>query len=153
MKNSNLKLWIWGALLVPLLFVPSSHAQVYKWVDAKGQTHYSANKDDAGAARTDVVKLPTQPAQAPIAKPSTEYLRESSKQSQSSSPESGVDTSLPPKPPRSLSGGKEDGTDASRCVLARDVLSGAVRHSNGKPTDKYDLEVAQNDVRAFCRQR
>lgn len=52
--------------------------------------------------------------------------------------------------PRPLSGGKENGTDASRCALARDVLSGAVRHRNGTPTDANDREVAQNDIRAFC---
>ncbi len=55
------------------------------------------------------------------------------------------------KPPKSLSGGVEDGSDASRCNLARDVLSGAVRHGNGKPTDKYDREIAENDVRRYCR--
>jgi hypothetical protein len=53
--------------------------------------------------------------------------------------------------PKSLSGGKSDETDASRCNLARDVISGAVRHRNGAPTDKNDREVAENDIRAFCR--
>jgi hypothetical protein len=52
--------------------------------------------------------------------------------------------------PKSLSGGRSDDSDGSRCNLARDVLSGAVRHTNGAPTDKYDREIAENDVRAYC---
>lgn len=152
MQSSNIKQRIFGAFLVPLLFVSASHAQVYKWVDAKGQTHYSSRKDDAGAARADEVKLPPQPAPSPIAKPSAEYLRGQNKQTPPRLvPEKEADSPPTPKPPKSLSGGKEDGTDASRCALARDVLSGAVRHRNGQPTDKYDRDVAQNDVRAFCR--
>ena len=152
MQSLNIMLRVSGALLVLLLFVPVSHAQVYKWVDAKGQTHYSSRKDDAGAARADEVKLPLQPAPSPITKPSAENLREQKKQAQPRLvPEKEADSPPTPKPPKSLSGGKENGTDASRCALARDVLSGAVRHSNGQPTDKYDLDVAQNDVRAFCR--
>jgi hypothetical protein len=152
-QSSSIKLRIFGIFLVPLLFVSASHAQVYKWVDAKGQTHYSSRKDDAGSARADEVKLPPQPAPSPAVKPSAEYLREPNRQKQPQPRVVPEEAGGPPVPkqPRSLSGGKEDGTDASRCALARDVLSGAVRHSNGKPTDKYDLDVAQNDVRAFCR--
>ena len=41
-------------------------------------------------------------------------------------------------------------TDANRCRLARDVLSGAARHSNGKPTDQNDREIAQRDIGSFC---
>ncbi|WP_431096737.1 DUF4124 domain-containing protein [Polaromonas aquatica] len=141
---------IFGAFLLSLLLLPASHAQVYKWVDAKGQTHYSTRKEDAGGARTNEVKLPPQPAQPPAAKNPAEYSR-----GQNNIPpplaEKEAESPPKPKPPRSLSGGREDGTDASRCALARDVLSGAVRHSNGKPTDKYDIDVAQSDIRAFCR--
>ncbi len=151
MQNLNTTLRILAAFLVPLLCLSVSHAQVYKWVDAKGQTHYSTRKDDAGGAKTNEVKLPPQPAPSPIAKPSAEYSREQNKITPPLVPEIEADSPPRPKPPRSLSGGREDGTDASRCALARDILSGAVRHGNGKPTDKYDIEVAQNDIRAFCR--
>ncbi|MEO7886217.1 MAG: DUF4124 domain-containing protein [Polaromonas sp.] len=151
-KSSTNKHRVFGAFLVSLLFVSTGHAQVFKWVDAKGQTHYSSRKDDAGAARADEVKLPRQPAPSPATKASADHLREQNKQAQPRlAPQKEAESPATPKPPKSLSGGKDDGTDASRCALARDVLSGAVRHGNGKPTDKYDLDVAQNDVRAFCR--
>jgi hypothetical protein len=151
MQSSDIKLRILSAFLLPFLLVPASHAQVYKWVDAKGKTHYSSRKEDAGPAKAAEVKLPPQPAPSPAAKPAAEYLREQNRQTQPRLPPQEADSPPTPKQPRSLSGGKEDGTDASRCALARDVLSGAVRHRNGQPTDKYDLDVAQNDVRAFCR--
>ena len=41
-------------------------------------------------------------------------------------------------------------TNASRCLLARNVISGAVRHSNNAPTDSYDREVANRDIRNNC---
>ena len=151
MQNLTTKLRILGAFLLPLLILPAGHAQVYKWTDAKGQTHYSTRKEDAGGVKTNEVKLPPQPAQPPAAKASAEYSRGQNNILPPPMPDKEAESPPKPKPPRSLSGGREDGTDASRCALARDVLSGAVRHSNGKPTDKYDIDVAQNDIRAFCR--
>jgi hypothetical protein len=55
--------------------------------------------------------------------------------------------------PKPLFDGRDHRTDASQCVLARNVLNGAVRQGNGRPTDKYDREVAQNDTKAFCNSR
>lgn len=149
MQNLTTTLRTFGAFLLLLSLLPVSHGQVYKWVDAKGQTHYSTRKDDAGGAKTNEVKLPPQPAQ-PATKPPAEYSR-GENNIPPPMPDKEVESPPKPKPPKSLSGGREDGTDASRCALARDVLSGAVRHGNGKPTDKYDIDVAQSDIRAFCR--
>ena len=38
------------ALLLVLLLGPVAHAQVYKWVDANGKTHYGDKPTDAGTA-------------------------------------------------------------------------------------------------------
>lgn len=45
---------------MPLL----SQAQIYKWVDAKGVTHYSDNKYEAGA--TPVIELKPNGAPSPV---------------------------------------------------------------------------------------
>jgi hypothetical protein len=130
-----------------------SHAEIYKWVDANGQTHYSESKATAGKANSVEVKVKA-PAPSPDqVKAAREYwqdqdrqLNEREMQRQSKKP------SGPPMTPRpkSLSGGVSDSTDASKCNLARDVLSGAVQHRSGAPIDKYDLDTAKNDVRLFC---
>lgn len=145
-----------GALSVclTLLFVPStSHAEIYKWVDANGQTHYSERKDDVGKAKAVELKVAPQTVSTQATNPPTEYWQDQERkfkqrqiQKQNEKP-LGLPVNTSPK---SLSGGRENGTDASRCNLARDVISGAVKHTNGQPTDKYDQEVAENDIRAFC---
>lgn len=149
MTTMKTKSGVFIASVALVLCSSTSFAQVYKWVDAQGRTHYSSNKDDARGASTNELKLPAQPAPAPSTKTSAEHT-----QNKSTYPRQTYDRTpiTPPaaKPPRSLSGGREDGSDASRCALARDVLSGAVQHRNGKPTDKYDREVAQSDVQLFC---
>jgi hypothetical protein len=132
----------------------SSHAEVYKWVDAAGQTHYSQRKADAQGAKTAEVKITAAPEQPQTSVPSADYLRAQSKFA--AAPPKPTDAgggSYPGKASPSLSDGRDHGTDGSRCALARDVLSGAVRHGNGKPTDRYDREVAQSDVKNFCRSR
>lgn len=154
MKISNSSQSILSVCLT-LLFVPStSHAEIYKWVDASGRTHYSEKKEDAGKAKAVELKIETQPVSTQAANSSIRdwhkqerQLKQRQEQKLVEKPyKTTVNTS-----PRSLSGGRADGTDASQCNLARDVISGAVRHSNGEPTDKYDREVAENDIRTFCR--
>lgn len=141
----------WLALL---LASSASHAEIYKWVDANGKTHYSERKGDAGRAKAVELKVTPQSAPTQAASSPAEYWndqerllrqRQIRKQNETAP---GASTNARAK---SLSGGREDGTDTSRCNLARDVLSGAVRHPNGAPTDKYYREIAENDVRTFCR--
>jgi hypothetical protein len=139
-----------GLLLgAALLASPAAHAQIYKWVDDKGVTHYSTDKTAASrAASARQIKVSASGARpAPTA---------AGPQAPAPLPPMPAPAATPPQPAaqparRSLSGGREHGTDASRCALARDVLSGAVRHRNGAPTDAHDIEVAQSDVRLFCR--
>jgi hypothetical protein len=129
----------------------SSHAEIYKWVDANGQTHYSERKDDAGKAKALDIKVRPEPAQAASGSPQywqdqERQFRQRQAERSAQKPESPVD-----KRPKSLSGGKIDETDASKCNLARDILSGAVEHSNGAPTDPNDRHIAESDIRRYCR--
>lgn len=153
MKISNLNQSVLGVCLTLLFVSSTSHAEIYKWVDASGRTHYSERKQDSGGAKAVELKVEPRPISTPAANSSAQDWQEQGKkfnqlpaQKPTEKPHpTSVNTS-----PKSLSGGRADGTDASRCNLARDVISGAVRHPNGAPTDEYDREVAENDIRAFC---
>jgi hypothetical protein len=152
MKISAAGMGVMSAFVTLLFLSPTSRAEIYKWVDSNGQTHYSERKEEAGRADTLKLKIESQPPSTPMATPSPQYWQEQErklKQSQAQKREERASVS-PVMKPKSLSGGREDGTDASRCALARDVLSGAVRHRNGAPTDAYDREVAESDIRMFC---
>lgn len=144
-----MKIFISLLLASSSLLPAISQAQIYKWVDENGKTHYSERKEAPGSAKVTEIK-PSAPRAAPS--PARNWdAEESALRQRQLEREASTTRSNKPARPRALSNGTEDGTDASRCRLARDVLSGAVRHSNGKPTDQYDREVAENDVRAFCR--
>lgn len=140
-----------GACLALLLLASGTQAEVYKWVDAAGQTHYSERKASAQGAKTAEVKITAapEPSKTPAADYS-DYLRASSKYAP---PGAGVPRPSTKNPPEMLSDGMDHGTDGSRCALARDILNGAVRHGNGKAIDQYDRDVAKNDVKSFCRSR
>lgn len=144
MKQAGLRLGC--ALMVAWWPAQAVHAQIYKWVDEKGKTHYSNNKEDAERPKAKEMAVKThQRISSPVPAPAT-APQPSRTELPMDPPGAG-----PARPPRSVSMGREDGTDASRCALARDVLNGSVAHRNGKPIDKYDLDVAQNDVKMFCR--
>jgi len=149
MQSPNPAWHVLGAALAALLPPSAGHAEIYKWVDAKGQTHYSERKTEAGDAKT--VQVKPAPA-APQASAPKEDWRAWSRATPPTQTATGAPPYVPPAArPRSVSGGRENGTDASRCALARDVLAGLLRHSNGKPLDQYDRDVAQNDVKSFCK--
>lgn len=129
-----------------------AHATVYKWVDAQGQTHYGERPPEAAKQAKQVKVPPPGPAREPNGS-STDDLVSPRKFATPALPPAHTPSSPRPyagEPKRSLSGGRDLGTPESRCNLARDVLSGAVRHRNGKPTDAYDREVARNDVKEAC---
>lgn len=142
------RLLLAAALLASL---GSAQAQIYKWVDDKGVTHYSTDKTAASRGATvREVKVQAGPATAagtPAATAAGPLPAPIAATPQAAHPQPQAQQ----RAPRFLSGGREHGTDASRCALARDVLSGAVRHGNGAPTDAHDVEVARSDVRLFCR--
>lgn len=143
-----------GACFAMSLLPFAGHAEIFKWVDAKGQTHYSERKEDAGKAKPEELKVKSQPASIQAPGSSRPDWREQEQQLQQRQAqklrESAAQEAVAARP-KSMSGGRSDDSPASKCNLARDVLSGAVRHSNGAPTDKYDLDVAKNDVSTFCR--
>ena len=150
-KHTPIKLSI---LLFALLAASSSHSQIYKWVDANGTTHFSERKDATASTRTEELKSRPQPGAAQNIRSSEEYWQEQEtkfRQRQIQKRQEQSRATPPVTRPKSLSEGRENGTDASRCALARDVLSGAVRHTNGAVIDKYDRDIAENDVHMFCR--
>jgi hypothetical protein len=154
MKIPGLGRYVFGVCLASLFLPLTTHAEIFKWIDAKGQTHYSERKEDGGKVKPEELKVRPPPASArtsdssiPDWKEQEHRLKERQAQRLR---ESTADVPAVTRI-KSLSGGRSDDTPASKCNLARDVLSGAVRHTNGAPIDKYDLEVAKNDVNAFCR--
>lgn len=143
-----------AAALALLLASSTCHAEIYKWVDANGRTHYSERREDAGKAKTVDLKVMTQPTTAPAAKSAQQNRLERERQVYFRQAQKSNERDYEPPAaatPKSLSGGISDETDASRCNLARDVISGAVRHPNGLPTDDYDRKIAENDIRTYCR--
>jgi hypothetical protein len=148
MNDSNSNQWILG-ICISLLFVPGiANAQIYKWVDASGQTHYSEKKEDADKAQALALKIKSEPKSTQEADPLMQNLRAQERQSKQRREQNKVErtpSSPAPSKAESRSGGYSD------CQLARDVLSGAVKHRNGAPTDAYDREVAENDVRTYCK--
>lgn len=139
-----------------LLFIASTgHAEIYKWVDANGRTNFSERAAVAGGAKTSVVNLQPLSESTPSSIPSAQSWQEQEqqfreRQSKMRSAEQARKTASSVAPV-SLSRGKGEGSDDARCRLAKDVLSGAVKHTNGTPTDAYDRNTAENDVRVACR--
>lgn len=131
-------------------------AEIYKWVDANGRTHFSERPDDSGRAQAVESKAAAAAPRASDPAAQAEYWQERERQFRLRQIDKQADKPRLPaqakdSKPKSLSGGRAGDTDESRCRLARDILNGSVRHSNGKPTDQYDRDVAASDVRAFCR--
>lgn len=129
-------------------------AEIYKWTDENGQVHYGEKKaslSKAGAKQLTINDRKPSAQEVEAARRHWQLQdqmvneRQAGQNRQQASDPRGMTEK------RSLSGGKENGTDASRCNLARDILNGSLRHQNGAPIDKYDLDTARGDVRLFCR--
>lgn len=150
MQRSDFKDCLRTTVIAVALTLPTLAAQaqqVYKWVDANGRVQYSQHKPtDAATPHTEV--KPPPPAQPVLAPPSVSpSALESRKKQPVATPAPRQTPSVPP----SLSEGLNRETDAYRCALAKDILAGAVRHSNGARTDDHDRQVAQSDIRLFCK--
>lgn len=140
-----------GLLLITV--TAAAHAELYKWVDAQGKTHYSDKADGAGKAAVKELRVDQAPAPAPGKPGSTpdwkkqeEQYRQRQDKLAAARAERGTSAYARQEGYRS---GKVE-TDDNRCRLARDILSGAARHSGGAPTDANDREIASRDVAAFC---
>lgn len=153
MKISSRRHAQWYVCFVLVTATCAYAAEIYKWVDEQGVTHYSADKSEAEKAKSIELKIAVPPSSAlsGSAPPSPSHDRERPfKPGQA--PSLNQKPFVPPvfERPESLSDGKSDGTDAGNCNLARDVLSGAVKHRNGASIDSYDRQVAEDDVHRFC---
>jgi len=144
----------WSAQLA----LPSTGwAEVYKWTDENGQVHYGEKKASTskpGAKQLTINDRKPSAAEVEAARRHWQLQDQMVNERQAGLDRQDRQSTAAPKGAtgqRSLSGGKENGTDASRCNLARDILNGSLRHSNGAPIDKYDLDTARGDVRLFCR--
>jgi hypothetical protein len=143
-----------AAGLLLMTVTAAAHAELYKWVDAQGKIHYSDKADGAGKAKVKELQVDAAPTPAP-AKSGTvpdwqrqeeAYRKRQEAQGGAARMPNGHASTARPEGYRS---GKPE-TDANRCRLARDILSGAARHSGGAPTDANDREIATRDVGAFC---
>jgi len=137
------------AFLVLAFVVPVSQARIYKWVDENGVTHYSQKKPAAKSAKT--LKLRKQPTSV---KTPEEMHREKEAIRRQKVDQENATVKAEAKPkkkrPKSVTGGITDGSDASNCALARDILNGSLEHNNGEPVDDYDIRLAKRDVERFC---
>ena len=144
----------WSFWIFALFLPTAGTAEIYKWVDETGKTHFSERKDDAGRAKPLGLKAPAGPESTPTDKSSAQYWTEQETRFRQRQAQKSAETIAPRPPPaakpRSVTGGRSDDADVSRCALARDVLNGSLAHPNGEPIDKFDLETAENDVRAYC---
>jgi hypothetical protein len=142
-----------AAAALLLCALSPAHAELYKWVDAQGKTHYSDKADGAGKAKVQQLRVDTAPTPAPAKtgdtpdwqKQEAAYRKRQEQGGAARIPNGGMRASQ-----EGYRSGKEE-TDSNRCRLARDILSGAARHSGGAPTDANDREIATRDVGAFCR--
>ncbi len=141
------------AVCLNLLFVASaSHAEIYKWVDANGKTHYSEKKDDAGKAKVEEVKVKSLPESTGTPAQSWQDrevdFRKRQMQQQEADAKAAKAKASQAKPPDVP---YDQNNDASRCALAKDILSGKAVHGNGAKTDANDKSIAERDKSTYCR--
>jgi hypothetical protein len=138
--------------MAALLLHPASRADIYKWVDANGKTHYSDKKEGAGSAAVGAIRPDAAPAPRPAAGTPSWQERELDYQrrQQAAARALPVQAARPKRLSQSYGSNQLD-TDKAKCELARDVISGAVRHTNGAVTDTNDRQIATQDIKTFCR--
>lgn len=151
MRATAMALMGWSAQLA----LPSTGwAEVYKWTDENGQVHYGEKKASTSKAGAKPLTInDRKPSAAEVEAARRHWQLQDQMVNERQAGQDRQSTAAPKGATgqKSLSGGKENGTDASRCNLARDILNGSLRHQNGAPIDKYDLDTARGDVRLFCR--
>ena len=131
---------------------PAAQAQIYKWVDEQGRTHYSANKEDAARPKASEVKVREQPRSSTEDRSYWDYLRSTGKVEATPAPASAPSrTESAARAPMLSDNGHDDGTDKAKCNIAQDVLSGALRLRNGESTGEYERKTAVDDIRRHCR--
>jgi hypothetical protein len=150
MKQAILKPVLFATCL-SLMITVTANAEIYKWVDANGKTHYSEKKDDAGKAKVEEVKVNAGEGKASAAPSWQEQEIEFRKrQVQRQQAEARAPKPKPKEPKPSDAPDLHQETDASRCALAKNILSGKAVHGNGAITDVNDKTIAERDKSMFC---
>jgi hypothetical protein len=128
-----------------------AQAEIYKWVDASGKTHYTENKDEAGKGKAEQVKIQAQPSalKAPASR-SWQDQEQESKQRLAQQQLAQPSRSAPPSQNQTESYGRPN-SDAGKCNLARDVISGRAVRDNFTKTDANDRAIAASDIALFCK--
>lgn len=133
-----------------VVFSSITRAEIFKWVDSEGRTHYSDTNLSLGHSKVEKLTVDT----LNISEGHTAAANNSLKQVK---PKKNSKTALKHKKKMNRLarvkpswGGSGPETDQKRCALGRAILTGRARHSNGVPIDTYDLKVAERDVRKFC---
>jgi hypothetical protein len=146
---------LWACKLALLFSCGAAHAEIYKWVDEQGRTHYSQNKADAERAKGSQVHIRKHVPANVEPRDYWDYVTDKSKQQKRTEASA---TDHEPKGQPDSAGTptatekRYDGTDdAARCEYARDVLSGKLRLANGERMDEHWLKTAEADTARFCR--
>lgn len=130
-------------------------AQIYKWTDAQGKIHYTDSAGDASAGRSTQVHVA--PVQQAGATPPAQDWRAQEAEFKKRQGMATTERRYPTVYARGGGGGGEadlgyrSENPRAKCVLARDILSGQAQHTNRKPTDQNDRDIASNDIKTFCR--
>jgi hypothetical protein len=152
-KFSVLTKYSFYIVFISIFYSSISYAEIFKWVDSNGRTHYSDTKLSVGKSNVETLKISSPNITiGHTAEPIYSLKKENLVHTPSKTKKQIKQNKIAPlfKIAKSGWGGKGPETDKKRCALARDILSGAARHTNGLATDTHDIKVAQRDVGKFC---
>jgi hypothetical protein len=155
MRHRVLHTPLWACKLALLFSCGAAHAEIYKWVDEQGRTHYSQNKADAERAKGTQVDIRKHAPAHVESRDYWDYVTDKSKRQRRTEASADDQESSGPANPAGTPVAAEkryDGTDdAARCEYARDVLSGKLRLANGEAMDEHERKTAEADTVRFCR--
>ncbi len=144
LKNNSIPICYLSSICITFfVFSTCVHAEIYKWIDANGQIHYSDKKVDAGKSKTEVLKV--MPSLNIMPKASSPKLISQDKKQKPLQELTEKETVV------DVVKKNERETVDYRCELARRIISGDARLINGLPTGQYEIEVAKRDIRKFCK--
>ena len=150
MRHHVLHAPLWACKLALLFSCAAAQAEIYKWVDEQGRTHYSHNKADAERAQGTQVNIRKQAPAKAEAPNYWDYVTDKNKpQGRKAAPAPEPESQ---DPPPATARKRYDGIDdAARCEYALDVLSGRLRLTNGEAMDEHERKTAKDDIARYCR--